>query len=310
MQGKRRRRGPGRSGAEPGLSGTGAELPWEDVGLFLALVRGGSLGAAGKVLRVDASTVSRRLDRLEERLKRRLFERGRTGVSPTPAGAALVSAACGVEEAMFRFAGEIELLDDELRGEVRLACPPDLAGALLVPALAEFRRRHPRVVLEILEGAATVAVARQEVDVALRTSRPRQGDVIVQKVASFRWVLAGSVQDEHWRRWPWITWGLGAEGAWPARWFSERSGQLSPVLRTNNLEVQMAAVEAGLGVAWVPEPSALRRGLHLLEPGQLEGLKGQEQPLYLVAHRSLRRVPRVDALWTFLQELLGTLASG
>ena len=55
-------------------------LHWEDIRLFLALCRASTLGEAAARLRVDASTASRRLVQLEERLAVTLFDRGRNGV--------------------------------------------------------------------------------------------------------------------------------------------------------------------------------------------------------------------------------------
>ena len=64
-------------------------LDWDDLRYVLALVRGRSLAGAGKLLRVDPSSVHRRLASLESQLSVRLFERTRDGYHPTLQGGAL-----------------------------------------------------------------------------------------------------------------------------------------------------------------------------------------------------------------------------
>src|SRR5437588_9460951 len=59
---------------------------WNDLRYFLAVRRAGTLAGAARALKVEHSTVSRRLTALEESLGARLFLRGPEGFSPTPAG--------------------------------------------------------------------------------------------------------------------------------------------------------------------------------------------------------------------------------
>src|SRR5688500_170580 len=62
---------------------------WDDARFFLAIARAGSVSGAGRNLRVQQSTVSRRLAGLEETLGARLFERTPDGYILTPAGESL-----------------------------------------------------------------------------------------------------------------------------------------------------------------------------------------------------------------------------
>src|ERR1051325_7948669 len=75
-------------------------LASDDVKLFLALCRKPTLGAAALALRVDASTVSRRLATLEATLTTSLFDRGRDGVTPIEAAEALLPIAEEIEAGM------------------------------------------------------------------------------------------------------------------------------------------------------------------------------------------------------------------
>ncbi len=75
------------------------------------------------------------------------------------------------------------------------------------------------------------------------------------------------------------------------------------MLRTDHLVTQLAAARAGLGVALVPHPSIAHYGLVPLPFADPEGEARRSCPsqdLYLVTHRTLRRVPRVKVVWEAL----------
>ena len=78
---------------------------WDDVRVFLALWRGRTLTAAATSLKVNPSTIGRRIDALETAIGARLFDRSPDGVSPTPAGEQLLMHAERVEAAMHGLVG-------------------------------------------------------------------------------------------------------------------------------------------------------------------------------------------------------------
>ena len=61
-------------------------MNWDDLRPFLALARHGSIWAAGAALGLSHTTVSRRVEELEEQLGARLFDRHRDGYRLTEAG--------------------------------------------------------------------------------------------------------------------------------------------------------------------------------------------------------------------------------
>lgn len=284
-------------------------LHWDDVRLFLALCRAPTVGAAAAALGVDASTVSRRLAALEEALAATLFDRGRDGVAATAAAEALMPVAEEMEAVMHRFAHAAGGLEREVTGLVRITCTPDVASGAVAPILGALLARHPGLRIEIEPGEAILDLTRREADVALRTVRPARGDLVVTSLAEARWILvaspavAGALGSL--RRWtdaPWVGWGARLAGIAAARWFERHVGG-EPVVRSDSLLVQAAAVAAGVGIALIPAPSARHLGLvpvklaARLRPAAAEWPVNQ---LYLVTHRALRQVPRVQAVWDHL----------
>jgi len=294
---------------------TAPRLSWDDVALFLALCRSRTIGAAGKLLGVDASTVSRRLTALEEALGATLFERGRSGVTPSLVALELMPVAEEIEAAMARFATAAEKLEREVSGRVRITCPPDLAEVVMVPMLPELLARHPALRIELEAGEALADLTRREADIALRTVRPERGDLIVTRVLALRWRLAalpklarslGTLRS--WNDAPFIGWGERLAHVPPARWLAEHVKETEPVVRSDSLRVQIALVHAGIGVALLPEPSFRHFGFVPVKVGtelRAAAARWPGDELYAVTHRALRDVPRVRTVWDYVLERLG-----
>jgi DNA-binding transcriptional LysR family regulator len=291
-------------------------LVWDDVRLFLALSRARTVGAAGRALGVDGSTVSRRLAVLEKSLGATLFDRGRNGIAPTESAEALLPVAERIEEAMSSFSNAADALEHEVSGLVRITCPSDVAEVVLVPLLPELFRKHPRLHVDLDAGEVLRDLSRREADIALRVVRPDRGDLIVMRLLSVRWVLAATPALAKqlgklgaWSAAPWIGFGERLTGSPPARWYEEFVGRdADPRLRSDNLQLQLAALRRGAGVALVPEPSVEAYGLVRVELSRALGRDAAHWPvseLHLVTHRVLRDVPRVRAVWELLVDRLG-----
>lgn len=287
--------------------------------LFLALSRADTVGAAARALRCDASTVSRRLTTLEAALRTTLFDRNHEGITATKAAEDLLPVAEEMEAAMLRFAQAADGLEREVSGLVRVACPPDVANVLITPLLRELFALHPALRVEIAPGEAVIDLTRREADLALRTVRPVQGDLVVTRLASVRWVLVGSAELARelgtlrsWNAAPWVGWGARLAAKGPEKWLETHARGVEPVLRSDSLMVQIAALGAGVGVALVPEPSARHYGLVPVKLASSLRAAAADWPtdeLYLVTLRALREVPRVRALWELLLQRAGGRAA-
>ncbi|MEZ4337816.1 MAG: LysR family transcriptional regulator, partial [Sandaracinaceae bacterium] len=108
---------------------------WDDLAVVLAVHRGGSLAAAADSLRIDASTVSRRLRAIEAELGSRLFDRTPDGLLPTDLTLRLLPHAEQAEAAAL--AVEAEAAGEEVAavGRVRLALADAFAAYVVAPAL-------------------------------------------------------------------------------------------------------------------------------------------------------------------------------
>ncbi|HEY0465226.1 MAG TPA: LysR family transcriptional regulator, partial [Polyangiaceae bacterium] len=294
-------------------------LRWDDVRLFLALCRARTVGEAGRALGVDSSTVSRRLTALESALRTSLFDRGHEGISATKAAEDLLSVAEEMEAVMLRFSQAADGLEREVSGLVRVACPPDVANVVIAPLLGELFALHPALRVEIVPGEAVLDLSRREADLALRTVRPAQGDLIITRLTRVRWVLVASAEFARelgalrsWSDAPWIGWGARLSQIGPAQWLESYAKEVDPVVRSDSLMLQIAAANAGVGVALVPEPSAQHYGLVPLKLAprlRAEAARWPTDELFLVTLRGLRDVPRVRAIWDLLLQRTGGRAA-
>ena len=146
------------------------EPDWDDLKAVLALVRAGSLAAAGAALGVNYTTVARRVARAEEALGRQLFERLADGYAPNE-DARLVAAEAGAMEASaHRMARRLAGSDERLEGTLTLTAPQLLIAHVLSPALRTFREAHPDVDLRIRATNDMLDLSRREADLAIRVS--------------------------------------------------------------------------------------------------------------------------------------------
>jgi len=278
------------------------------VGVLLAVWRGRSLDAAARRLEVDAATVSRRLRALEQALGVTLFDRTRLGLRPTAALEDLLPLAEGVEQALGAFVSGAEGFEALPEGTVRVTAPPLLAEHFLAPRVPALLARAPRVELEILVDQRVLDFGRREADLALRTVRPEAGDLVCQRLRAMRPVvaaapglLAGRRPLAAWGDLPWIGWDASMASQPLARFLAAHG--LVPRVRSNSAAVHLAAARAGLGL--VVYPDALVRLWGLAEVPLAPALRAElgavpAEELWLVTHRALRRIPRVDVVWRWV----------
>jgi DNA-binding transcriptional LysR family regulator len=119
-----------------------SSMGWDDLRFVLAVGRSGSLSGAARALRVNHSTVFRRIAQLEDRMGVRLFDRLPEGYGATPAGEALIALGGRVEEDVVAL--ERRLAGEDLRpsGTVRVTTTDTLVP-FLAPVCARFRLVQP-----------------------------------------------------------------------------------------------------------------------------------------------------------------------
>ncbi len=290
-----------------------AGLNWDDLRFFLAVAEAGSLSAASAVLKVNTTTVLRRVASLEDALGARLFDRSRSGYRLTPRGERLLTQLAPVDQRLSALARDFVADDSEADGVVRISAGDVMAGCVLAPQLPAFRESHPDLRLEIIAdpnltgpapSAGAPAGSMKDIDVAVRFARPTQGNVIVRKIGDMAYALyasraylavrgapkeSGRLAGHHV-----IGFGLSESPLGPVWWMSRAEQGASVVVRSNAVSVRAEAARQGMGLTALPcivgdqDPLLMRVGA-ADEVGPLE--------LWLVTHNDTAHVGRVrDAM--------------
>ncbi|WP_333609780.1 LysR family transcriptional regulator [Pantoea piersonii] len=166
------------------------ELDWQDVRIFLALARCGSLSAAARMLSVNHATIARRLHSLEESLGEKLVERRPDGYVLTPAGMHVLEAASDMEQAaqVLRRGSQ----DGTPSGLIRISSSPGLTGGFLVSRLPVLTARYPKLDIDLAPVLRSVSLERHEADIAIRFDKPKDGDIIARPLATVGYGFYGT----------------------------------------------------------------------------------------------------------------------
>ena len=283
-------------------------MDWDDLRYFLAVARGGSLAAAARQLKVTHSTALRRVAALEERLGARLFDRTPNGYRLTATGRQVLVRAEEVEAAMFAIERQADGVDRALDGVVRVTTSSVMARQLTT-ALAEFRRRHPAIVLHVLVTEDVLSLANRQADVAIRVSAAPEPYLVGRRLMDLPFVAVASapylsgrreagLAEEGLAAHDWVV--LDDGGEYPiTAWTSARVPAERVVLRTNSPTLVVDAVRAGLGAGLIAAATADQLpDLIRLPDGEADFGLG----IWALTHADLRAVPRVRALLDFLAD--------
>jgi DNA-binding transcriptional LysR family regulator len=288
------------------------DLDWDDLRYFLAVARAGSLSGAAKRLGVNHSTILRRLSGLQAQLDVRLFERFQTGYSMTAAGEEL-------HARLEPLAGEIEALERQLgglnaalSGTIRITTTDSMVHGLLGPSLAQFRRAHPGIQVQLSVNNTFMNLTRREADVAVRPSNEPPDNLVGRVVGMIQTAVYASrnylresakagLAPTDWGAHPWVAPDEGLEHLAQARWFASHVPAERAALRADSLLGMVDAVREGIGLGMLLCLLAERDSdLVRLAPPPAE----LDTQVWILTHPDLRRVQRIKALTDHLYATL------
>jgi LysR family transcriptional regulator, carnitine catabolism transcriptional activator len=134
------------------------DLSMKHLRTLVTLARFGSFIAAASYLRMSQPGVSRIVQQAEARLGVKLFARGTRSVSQTEAGREFIPAAERLLGEFLQQSQKARALDGEMRGQLIISSLMSISHRVLPAALVAFRKRHPKMHVQIREGL-TSAVA-------------------------------------------------------------------------------------------------------------------------------------------------------
>lgn len=273
--------------------------------VLLAMVRTGTLAAAGERLGVDASTVFRAIQRIERGLGQPLFERSRAGYRASETALALAEQAERVEAALEAARAATQAQPEQITGTVRISSTDTMLHGLIVPALQALQPRHPALTYELHAGNELVSLTRRDTDIAVRATRRPPQHLVGRQLGMIRSALytgaanpVAMSQVESGRA-AWVAPDDSMPDHPSVRWRKKHHPKVQPTYRVNSLITVLELVARGAGVGVLP--TFLAQGRSDLRP--LTGTLAEcDNELWLLTHPESRHLRRIAAVYGHLAE--------
>jgi DNA-binding transcriptional LysR family regulator len=292
------------------------ELAFDDLQLFARVAALGTLSAVARERDVPVSQVSRSLARIEKACGARLIHRSTHGLAPTPEGQTFLAYCRSLLGTFDELEGEFSTQAHQVSGTVRVSASTVIAEHLLVPSFASLQVRHPALGVELQVDDRLVDMAREGIDIGIRTGALSSDNVVARQIGMLGRCLYATPAylDAHGRpqqpeeldghclvtnsgvamlnRWPFRARGRSAATVYEARgqWRADTTGVTAQI------------VLRGLGIGRL----ASLVGEPLVRAGRLEAVLAelvdpQPSPIYAVTLSNRHRLPKIKACidhWT------------
>ncbi|NNJ97484.1 MAG: LysR family transcriptional regulator [Gammaproteobacteria bacterium] len=269
-------------------------MNWDDLRIFLAVARTGSVSGAAKQLQVQHSTVSRRLRKLEEKLGARLVERKNTGYELTTAGENVRQTAHRMETEVLHVDAAVLGEDANMVGPLKVAAINNMASTVLMPMFASFSQTYPQVDLHIVVSNTDASLSQREADMAIRLTNTPTDALIGKRLVTVVSTVYGSRDylqqlDKKGDDPKWI--GVNC-CLFHKSWTKHACGEQSHNFYSDDTLLTLSAIRQGLGISYLPcfmgdtDPQLER----YCEPDPSHNLG-----LWILLHPDLKRTSRVLA---------------
>jgi DNA-binding transcriptional LysR family regulator len=294
------------------------DLQFADMHLFARVAELGTLSAVARERDSPVSQVSRNLARIEKACGARLIHRSTHGLSLTAEGHTFFDYCRRMLGTLDELEGEFANNANEATGLVRVAASTVVAQYQLVPSLAGLAQRHPRLRIELEVGDRLMDMAREGIDIAIRTVSNLPDTVVARHIGTLGRALyaapsyvAASGLPRHpdelkdhrlvtnsavtmLNQWPFLVKGkpvmFDAEGQW----------------RANDTNMAATMVVQGLGIgrlATIVGDALVRQ--KLLVPVLEKHVDPKPVPVYAVTASGRHRLPKIRACIDYWAEWFG-----
>lgn len=280
-------------------------MNWDDFKIFLAVARRKKLSDAASYLQMDETTVSRRLKRLETVLGSTLFERLRTGHELTTHGQDLLIHAEEIEHQAESISINQKGTRYKPSGVLRISVAEGFGACLLAPLLGKFTDAYPDIEIDLVSGSGFLSLSKREADIAIGLAHSKSRNIHSERLSDYSLHLYGSDDyllrnnsvttlsnlTEH----DFIDYVDDLIYAEELRYFSMVLPKITPKYRSTSIMAQKRFVEAGMGLAILPDFLASDE-LKKVLPKQLT----LQRTFWYSVHDSASNLAKVKAFKGFL----------
>lgn len=159
---------------------------------FVEVIRRGSFAAVARDRGTAPSSISRTIAALERELSVRLFQRSTRKLVLTAAGQRFFARIGPLVDELEAAASMAADETEQVTGRLRITAPVTFGQVALVPLLPEFARLHAALSFDLLLTDATIDLAADRVDVALRLGTPDDSSLVATRLFAMRYVVCAS----------------------------------------------------------------------------------------------------------------------
>jgi len=281
----------------------------------------GSFSRAARSLGVTPSAVSHAVAELEKRLRVSIFYRTTRQLRLTEDGQALYRRGREILDRLNDIEAALATPSERLRGTLRVGLSVSLSRTIIMPAIAQFTRRHPELQLDMLVMTQPQQMHSEGVDLMLRVGEPPDSSLIARRIARIRFGLWGSKEYFARAGMPQKPDDLLNHACLVYRspqlakllddWTFERAGERKtikiarPALISDDREGLLAAMLGGAGLSrsghFEPEWIKSGRVMRALPDWDVPG----GFPMYAIYRRTPRLAPRIAAFLEFARAAFG-----
>ena len=287
---------------------------WDDLKVFLAVARSRRIAPAARMLAVEATTVSRRLERLQKSLGAELFEGIGNDRRLTLAGENLLQHAERVERSALAALADMTGEASSASGHVRLSVAEGFATWVLAPAMAAFRAAYPHIRLDLITASGFLNPSKREADMALMLARPtrgrlnvrRLGNYILHLYASKTYLKMGGVPRTAADLRNHVLVGYVPEFIYSPElnFLDEVEPRLDAHLRSTSINVQYRIISGGTGIGVLPDfIGTCDDELVRVLDSDIEIVRS----FWLVTHSDLQSLARISAVADWLVQRVASL---
>ena len=286
-------------------------MDWDKLRIFHAVADAGSLTAAGDVLHLSQSAVSRQIRALEASLNTTLFHRHARGLILTEQGELLFDASSSMTRRLDTAEARIRDSEEEVFGELRVTTTTAFGSLWLAPRLPQLYAKFPALKIDLMLEERVLDLPMREADVAIRMKEPSQADLIRRKLMTVNMRLYAAPEyleqngapetmedlSEHRLICQRVTSTQVSAGAQLVQ--ELLSHDIPSLLTVNNYFGVLQAVNSGLGIGVLPDyiiqdfPTIQR---------VLPDVESNEIPVFLAFPEELRQSKRISAFRDFVTE--------
>ena len=284
---------------------------WNDLESFLTLSRNTKLNLASKKLKIEPTTISRRILRLEQKLDVKLFVRSNNAYILTDNGQKLLSYAERIESEAYSINEKFLDKNINLSGSVRIAIPEGLGVEVFSKYLNDFYKLHPDLEIELLADTRARNLLTREIDISITLSRPQKGKLIAWKLSDYILKLYGSKKyinknqkiktlkdlDNH----RFVGYIDDLIDFPELKYLKDLNKNIKIIFGSNSLQAQLNAVKQGVGISLLHTFIAKKEKELIII---LDDYIKISREYWIVVHEDLIKLKRVRVVLDFLKDII------